>query len=350
MSDVTFTAKVTISREVDTLGLPVTTAAVEVDEYAAALPLPAGREGLPGVRGRPKPTWLKRGTVTNASALTILDPADRDFGHWWHNLATNGMETWTDAGWVSSPGAVGPAGPIAGPYALSASGTTSDPKLVSAGAQISDVPGGQSLKVTVPAGGQGIKGPVGTAGPIVESGDYDNTLGPSNGSPFGWNRGTKKFRPLPFPNGFGPWQTAQSDFHADETGIVDEKRTMATLTIPALPFAWRPMVIGACRAAAGGSRSQSTVMAYVRINSANGPICAVGINPWWEGVTSALTGGEVMIRPVYGEKVTTTGAETIVAAGEPATLFLSMERKKAENSWTWRQLPGYLLCFALPVM
>lgn len=263
MSDVTFTAKVSISREVDTLGLPVTTATVAVDEYAAALPLPAGKEGKPGLRGRPKTTWLKRGTVTNASALTILDPADRDLGHWWHNLATNGMETWTEIGWVSSPGAVGPAGRIAGPYNLSASGTTSDPKLVAAGAQINDAPGGQTLKVTIPAGPQGIKGPIGTAGPIADSADYDDTIGPSNGSVFGWNRGTKKFRPLPISNGFGPWQTAQSDFRADETGIGDEKRTMATLNIPALPFAWRPMVTGVCRAAAGGSRSQSTVMAYV---------------------------------------------------------------------------------------
>lgn len=350
MSDVTFTAKVKITREMDTLGLPVTTAEVEVDEYAALLPLPAGREGDQGPRGRPRTTWVKRGTVTNAAALAILDPADRDFGHWWHNLATNGMETWTEIGWVSSPGAVGPPGPPPGPYSLSAAGTVSDPKLSIAGAQIADVPGGQTLKVTAPAGEKGEKGPIGTAGPIVESADYDNTLGPSNGSLFGWNRGTKKYRPLPFPNGFGPWQTAQADIHADETGISDAKRIMATLEIPPLPFPWQPFVMGSFRAVAGGTRSQSSVAGYVRINNVNGPACAIGVNPWWESMANSALGGEVNIRPMLSPKVTSGTSDLIIPAGEPTTLLLSMERSKMENNWSWWRSHCYLICYALPVI
>ncbi|MFD6518104.1 hypothetical protein [Rhodococcus sp. NPDC060176] len=349
MSDVTFSAKVTISREVDPYGLPVTTADVEVDEYAAALPLPAGREGPQGSRGRPKPTWRKRGSVTNASALALLDPADREYGHWWHNLATNGMETWTDIGWVSSPGAVGPEGPRPGPYSLSATGTTSEPALTVAGAQIVDGSGPQQLKVTVPAGAKGGKGPIGTAGDIVESADYDDTLGPSNGSLFGWNRGTKKFRPLPFPNGFGPWQSADADFRDDEAGIVDDVRTMGSLTIPPQPFAWRPYVYGMCRAAAGGTRGQSFVHAHVRMNTTDGVVVAYGINPWWDAIAGTI-GGEVFIRPSLSRNASTGLTASVVPAGVPVTLLLTMERQSMANAWKWWKSPGYLSCYALPVI
>lgn len=344
MPDIMFPAKVVITREVDIYGLPITTAQLELDEAAAALPLPSGREGDQGQRGRPRATWVKRGTVTNASALTVLDPADRDFGHWWHNLATGGMETWTEIGWVPSPGAVGASGPVAPPYSLTVTDTASNPKISEAGARIADPGPDQSMKVTVPAGVKGDQGPYGSAGLIRASGDYDDTIGPVNGSVFGWNRGTNKFRPLPFPNGFGPWTTASTDFAADASDITDGKRVMATLTIPGLPFAWRPLVHGAFKAAVNGNQGTGFVHAFVRMGTENGPICALGLCEFWGGGARERT-----IAPHFSQRLSPSSTVGVVNPLEDLTLYLCMERQGADQKWIWKQQPGYLSCYALPV-
>ncbi|MCC4300437.1 hypothetical protein [Rhodococcus sp. 3-2] len=344
MPDIMFPAKVIITREVDIHGLPVTTAELELDEAAAALPLPSGREGDPGQRGRPRATWVKRGTVTNASALTILDPADRDFGHWWHNLATNGMETWTATGWVSSPGAVGARGVVAAPYTLTMTGTVSDPTITTAASVIFDTGPAQTAKVTVPAGPQGPRGNAGVSSKIIDSADVDTNPGPSAGSILGWDRGTAKFRSMPGRVRPGPWQTAYVDFAEDSDAIDSDRQVMATLSIPALPYAWRPSVHGLFRATSSGGNSY--INAHVRIGDPSGEICALGTNPW-------SSGDLVRPRPIipfFGARMTPGVDNCVVQPNMPVTLYLSMERSQAANPWKWRRAYAFLCCYAQPVV
>ncbi|WP_280248369.1 hypothetical protein, partial [Nocardia abscessus] len=68
MPDVSFPARLVVTREVDDDGLPILTATVIPAESAAALPLPAGPAGAPGPRGATPSTLRKSGGIAKSAA------------------------------------------------------------------------------------------------------------------------------------------------------------------------------------------------------------------------------------------------------------------------------------------
>ncbi|MFI9506951.1 hypothetical protein [Nocardia sp. NPDC052566] len=322
MADISFPAHVTIRRELDVDGLPVLSAQTTVSSDVAKTDLPPGPLGEPGRRGRPRSTFRKMGQIANAAARpTGLGAEDR--GKWWHRLDDNGMDVWTGTEWRHSPDAVGPQGPVAKPTTITVTETKSNENLTIPAVEFSGAGTDQKLKVTVPAGLPGPKGPAGASGKVTESPDYDKTRDPGNGSVFAYDRSSRKFRAVAAPLGAGPWSWFQEDFAAqrlEDTGRVEA----GTYTIPALPFRWRPVVYGHCFNIALENNASVAAEVTVRLHHSQGEIVATSI---------AAAGGWLYmpITPCYRDGSTSkvlspTSDFAVVPAGQPANLVVATER------------------------
>lgn len=272
MTDVTFAARLIVTREADDDGLPVLTATLIPAEVAAAQPLPAGPQGEQGPRGLMMPTFRKVGEIADAAARPAGLTAD-DRGKWWHRLDDDGMDVWTGAGWVHSPGAVGEQGPPAPDTAIVAT-TTHDAALTVPAATVTGAGPTLALSVTAPAGLPGEQGPPGASGAISAAPDFDSTTAATNRGMFVWSAGGRRWRPAAPPNGFGPWSFSSTDFNASAQQNI-EKLVAATLTMPVLPFRWRPLVFGSISMFCEGSKN-ADVEAFVRISSAEGVAVGMG--------------------------------------------------------------------------
>ncbi|MFI6368931.1 hypothetical protein ACIBG0_40170 [Nocardia sp. NPDC050630] len=346
MSDIVFPARLTATRDVDLDGLPILMATVTPDSEAAALPLPPGQTGPQGPRGRPRSTFVKAGTIANAAARpTGLGPDDR--GRWWHRLDDNGMDVWTGAAWVHSPGAVGAQGPVAPAATIATVTTTHDPALTTPALRISAEGAALAIAATAPAGVAGLAGPPGASGSIATAEDYDNTTGPTQRSMFALNLGGRRWSTTAPPNGFGPWSWWDADIAADQLADVDQLIAL-TAAVPALPFRWRPMCFGNlytyCETGTG-----ATAEVRVRLGSATGVMVASGAG------LRAATSQYLMIpfNPTFGDEGTKplspSSTYATVPAGVPATLLLTVERVGTGADIGYDNARGSLTVWAQPV-
>ncbi|MFI6042286.1 hypothetical protein ACIA8C_11665 [Nocardia sp. NPDC051321] len=322
MADINFPARITVDRQSDLDGLPILTAKVTVAEETSGWSLPKGPQGERGTPGRPRTTFQKMGEIPNVGARpTGLGPDDR--GKWWHRLDDNGMDTWTGTQWRHSPHAVGPQGPVAAANTISSVETTKREDLTNPAVEFIGTGADQKLKVTVPAGLAGPKGPPGVSGPINGSPDFDQTAAPLHGGLFAYNRATKRFRPIPAPLGVGPWCWYQEDFNPDQESAVSQL-TAGTFTIPAQGFAWRPVVYGHISAFSARSGPQSA-QPVVRLHHAQGLCVAYGT-----GAAGAYL--YVPLVPAYrdGQATKTLSPSSTFAtvpAGQSANLVVTVDRQ-----------------------
>ncbi|MFD4443421.1 hypothetical protein ACFWPK_26960 [Nocardia sp. NPDC058519] len=324
MADSSFAARLRADRQTDIDGLPLLTARVELAPEVADLPLPGGPAGIAGVRGRPRTSFRKMGVLADSAARpTGLGPQDR--GKWWHRLDDNGMDVWTEAGWVHSVDAVGPAGPAAEANSITVTDTVNEPALIEPALEIVGRAADQQLRATVPAGLRGPAGPPGDSGTITEAEDYETTNGPSHGGVFAYDRASRRFRSTPAPLGSGPWGWYHEDFlgeHVAAASRVDG----GTFTIPAQPFRWRPVVYGHM-AAYSKTVSQSAELT-VRLGSAQGPIVATGTA---FGIGAPGAWMYVALFPCLRDGTTAKALSpssdfATVPAGQPGHLVVSVER------------------------
>lgn len=343
---VTFPAKVTFTQDVSAIGLPTVQATFEVDDEVKALPLPSGPDGDEGPRGIPLATWIRQDPPIANAAARPTGLGASDIGKWWHRLDDNGMDTWTDIGWVHCANCVGATGPIAYPTFVEVAETISLPKLRFGAMQITGTATELEAKVTAPAGPKGIKGDPGASTALLTRTDFDNTHGPVQRSMFAWrNRSnivqlskTGKFQNQPFPNGYGPWAKAGNDFPGDIAGAQVDMFDLISIDIPALPFRWRPV----CRGFVNVYTSAVTPIGYpivwARLNSTQGQIVGFGgaLNTKVEAVWP------VSVRPYYSEiaafdktglypqaSMSPSSTACTVAPYETATIYLRVERAYA---------------------
>ncbi|MFF0631526.1 hypothetical protein ACFYTS_03415 [Nocardia sp. NPDC004151] len=318
MADSTFPAQLTVDRGLDINGLPILTANIAVADDVADLPLPAGPAGPRGRRGRPRTTFRKMGAIPDAAARPTGLGAD-DRGCWWHRMDDDGMDVWDGAGWRHSPHAVGPRGPLAPANSITVTETIHNWNLTVPAVDFTGKGAEQQVNVTAPAGVQGPKGPAGTSGAIADSPDYDKATSPGPGSVFAYHRASQKFRPMPPPMGTGPWSWFQEDFAADQE-IDAASITVGNFTIPAQPFAWRPVVQGHLYVY-GASAS---VEATVRLSNGDGAVLAA---------TRSCTGGYLYL-PLFTSYRDDQAVKTLspgstfatLPAGQPANLVVSVAR------------------------
>ncbi|MFI7001361.1 hypothetical protein [Nocardia sp. NPDC050175] len=345
MADISFPARITVNRQSDLDGLPILTAKVAVAEENAGLALPTGPAGRPGKQGRPRATFQKMGEIPDAAARpTGLGPDDR--GKWWHRRDDGGMDTWIGTEWRHSPNAVGGQGPSAAPNIITGVETTNKAQYVNPAVEFVGTGAAQQLKVTVPAGLPGARGPAGTSGQISGSPDFDQSTVPMHGGVFAYNRATQKFRPLPAPMGVGPWVWYQEDFAADQTGAAGQL-IGGTFTVPAQPFVWRPIVYGHIASFCEFINSQSA-QPTVRLHHAQGVNVAIG-----PGSAGAYFFTPLM--PAYRDgQVTKTLSPSstfaTVPAGQAANLVVTIDRSGDGNaSIGYKRARASLVVYAQPI-
>lgn len=359
MEEIVVPARVKITRELDVHGLPITRATLDVGDEVGATPLPRGRPGTRGPRGRPRATWIKSGEVETAAELPDdLGPDDR--GKWWHERSTNDMLTWDGSQWIRSRDAVGPAGPVAPGSNLRVVETQSSPRIRVAGASIV---AGESMRVVVPAGERGPQGPRGIAGPILESQDFDPTSGLADGATFAWARNGRRFRMMPPVNGVGPWSAGPDDIAPDSSPAAVNLIELASITVPPLPFAWRPWVHGIVQTLGGTKDARPHV--FARLDDWNGPPVGHGRQsfgsslPLWVNVTpyySDQRGAATLGNSVSAQRVSPLSEFGVVAANTEATIYFRVERLGTSStndgsgpSISHRRDRAYFQVHAMPV-
>ncbi|WP_433597929.1 hypothetical protein ACQPXH_19250 [Nocardia sp. CA-135953] len=263
------------------------------------------------------------GTIANVGARPTGLTAD-DRGKWWHRLDSDGMDCWTGATWVHSPGpgAVGAQGPAAPATTITAT-TTHDPALTVPAVRFTGTGPALGLAVTVPAGLQGAPGPAGDSGSISTATDFDSTIGPAQRGIFAWAAGARKWKVQPAPNGFGCWSWWYTDFSADTQTAV-ERLTAGTFALPALPFAYRPMCWGRlsiyCQ---DGQNADAEIR--VRLGSETGAMVGAGAGVRYDGAY-LLTA----FSPAIGDSTTKPISPTSTLATVPAytatNLVVNVER------------------------
>lgn len=344
MTDVTFPAHVTLTEEVNLDGLPVITAAVELGITASALELPEGPVGDQGPPGEPQPPFIKVGAIANEAARPAgLVAADR--GKWWHRLDNDSMDFWDGTGWKNLAGAVGATGPVAPANTLTALDVVADETITNAGVEIKPINSSvQTIALTVPAGVRGATGDPGTSGAILTSPDYDSTQGPVNRSMFTYSRTSRRFRPAPPPCGYGPWHWSAADFAADDSAAT-AAFTPLTVTIPALPYAWRPMVHGGIQTYAS---SGGFAMVFVRLYNETGVNVAIGTN-FWQTFWELVEFGEHYGNP-NSVGMSPSSEYAVVPANHPARILVRVERQGSTTATIgYRQALAALTVYAMPV-
>ncbi|WP_280487763.1 hypothetical protein [Nocardia farcinica] len=141
---------------------------------------------------------------------------------------------------------------------------------------------------------------------------------------FGWAPGARRWRPIAPPNGFGPWSFSQTDFVASVAQNI-EKLTIATLTMPVLPFRWRPLVWGMVSMYCQQGHN-SDVEAYVRISSAEGAAVGMGSGARIDGMYVGTP-----IAPVFGDNdgtraLSPNSTYATIPADAESQLIVTLER------------------------
>lgn len=344
MTDVTFPAHVTLTEETDLDGLPVITADIEVSLSVSALELPDGPDGDQGIPGEPQSPFIKVGAIANSAARPAgLAAADR--GKWWHRLDDDSMDFWDGEDWQNLPGAVGGTGPVASPNTLTALEVISEETITTAGLDIKPITSSeQTIQLTVPAGARGATGAPGTSGVILTSPDYDSTHGPVNRSLFTYSRTSRRFRPAPPPCGYGPWHWSSADFAADDSAAVPAF-TVLTVSMPVLPYAWRPMVHGGLQTYASAN---TFAQVYVRLYSETGVAVAIGSN-FWQTYWELTEFGEHYGNP-NSIGMSPSSEYAMVPANYPAQLLVRVERQgSTSGTIAYKQALAALTVYAMPV-
>ncbi len=346
MADFSFPAHLAVDETVDGDGLPILSATLTPAPEATDLPLPAGPAGPAGPRGTARAPFRKMGTIANVGARPVgLGAEDR--GKWWHRLDNGSMDTWDGTTWRNSPGAVGPTGP-AGPGASIAATTTHEATLTVPAVRVTADGPALTLAVTAPAGDRGPTGPAGASGSISTATDFDQAIGPGKRGVFLWSAAAKKFRVASAPNGFGVWSWYGNDFNADAEQAAT-RLIAGTFAIPAMPYAWRPMVWGRlqifCQA---GLQSDGEIR--VRIGTETGPMVGAGAGIRADGGYYTNVFGPA-IGDTAPKPIGPTSTLASVAAHVETVLYVTVERIGQGTSATlgYKRTGASLTVWAQPI-
>ncbi|MGW6423519.1 hypothetical protein ACWF82_12650 [Nocardia sp. NPDC055053] len=232
------------------------------------------------------------------------------------------MDVWTGSGWEHSPDAVGPVGPAAAANSITVTPTKHSETLTVPAIEFTGTGADQQLHSTAAAGLPGPVGPAGASGTITMAEDYETTTGPSHGGVFAYDRVTRRFRSASAPLGTGPWAWYQEDFPTEIVAAVS-RIDVATVSIPAQPFAWRPLVYGHALVYSVNNGAQTAELT-VRLNNSQGALVAT---------TPAGSGGWMYLpaAPCFRDGTTTRALSPSadyaeVPAGQPVELVVAVDR------------------------
>ena len=323
-SDVT----VTMRGVSDPIGLPYTVNPLELANRDALIEVREGPTGVAGPQGAPAWPWTWQGDIADFATLEALPLTTADARKAWRVVAENALYVWTGVDWVRfldaflAPGKQGPANQLTG---VAVAGTVGS----SAAANITGTAPNQTLQITLPRGAVGEAGDPGTAGAIADAEDVADITDAKDGSILSWATADEKWHPTPDPKLYGPWSIAGSQF-AGASNVSATERVVATMTIPAQPVAYRPIVMSGHLSikVAVQALDETRLILEVRLGSATGPLIGFGYP------LSAPNSTDIIFCPRWEQAIGPDSTHATVAANQTATVYVSILRISGSRTYT----------------
>lgn len=327
----------------DPVGLPYTVHPMELAGRDALIEIRRGPDGAPGPRGEMSWPWQWMGDVADFATAQGLGLTTSDARKAWRVVDENAIYLWTGLDWIRFVNAFQQPGPQGPPNVLTGEAVAGEPGS-DAGAEILGTAPGQTLRLTIPRGETGDQGDPGVAGAISAAADVAAITAPKQGSALTWRTGDGKFHAEPGPRLLGPWAIAGGQFTGG-SNIATSPMTIATMTIPAQPIRWRPIVLTGSVAMYinQGVVNDTRADIEVRLGAIDGDLVGYGmgigtrvqyqalLHPRWEYPVSPGVDGfgvvepnqtatlYVLVRRMYGSRnytLVNAGAQIIVM-GQP---------------------------------
>ncbi|MBF6254392.1 hypothetical protein IU414_06655 [Nocardia farcinica] len=312
----------------DPIGLPYTVNPVELVDREALVELREGPAGPEGPQGDPAWPWTWMGDVPDFAALQGMGLGYGDARKAWRVVAENAVYFWTGQDWIrfeqafQSPGRQGPANQPVGAAIAGPVGST-------AAATITGTAPNQVLTLTFPRGITGEQGDPGQAGAINDAADVIAPDDSRQDSVLAWDADDSKWRGVPHPKLAGPWALGAGQVGGG-SNISAASRVVSTITIPAQPYAWRPIILsGDVGVRVHVSALNDTRVAVeVRLGSADGPIIAWGMPIGGSNTTM------VQLSPRWEIPISPDSDYASVAPNQTTTLYVIVRRVSGTKNYT----------------
>lgn len=338
------TVEITMTGIVESDDLPCTVNSLEIRDDEGRLEIRTGPKGETGDQGDPSYAFTLQGSVADQATLDAITVTAADKGKAWWVIATNEIRLWQGRYWIAFEAAMQTDGHQGPPNVLTGAAVTGAVG-GSASATLTGTSPNQILTITVPQGATGPTGDPGEAGRIQDASDVDlTTQALADNMVLQWNATTSKFVPAPNPSWRGPWTISGTKF-AVASNSSDAPRTIASMTVPAQPYPWRPYITGRLPMqvhvqAVGDSR----VDVEVHVGSEDGPLVAIGL-----GFPSA-NWVWTRIVPKY-DQVLSPAASTIsvIPAGQTSTFYVRIVRAFGSDNYSTVGDIAFLTVYAMPL-
>lgn len=309
----------------DPVGLPYTVHPLELVDGEALVELREGPPGGRGPQGGPAWPWTWRGDVATYAVLQALGLGTADARQAWRVVDENAIYYWTGMDWIrfaTAFQAPGHQGATAAPIGAAVAGGVG----TAAAAALTGTAPAQTLEITMPRGATGPPGDPGVGGKISDAQDVGDVSGARQGSVLAWTAPPGEWRPIPAPQLRGPWANGSSNF-VGGSNLSAVTKTVATMTIPAQPIAWRPIVISGNITIQVHVQSfnQAWVEVEIRLGSPEGELIGAGYGP---GVANRV---EVQLYPAWEYAVTPDSALGTVGPSETAVVYVILRKVGSRN-------------------
>lgn len=321
-------------------------AVFEVTPEGGLVELPRGRRGEKGEKGEPANPVRWGDPVASADALP-RSYTERDANTCHPCYPERALYVWGGTGWMHYPDWIGTQG-VPGRTPTIAIGRVEEgqtPQVNLAGESTPEAP---ILNFVLPEGRpgpRGLEGPVGPSAAISASTDYDQGKTAVVGDSLTWDG--ERWGPSKVVAPVGPFTLPASAFSAANVGLLEfggkKVVVIGELTIPALPFAWRPIVEGNVEVQTSGG---VWVDIEVRLGSVSGPMV---------GVATGIPGQRLQdfsrIYPYFEEAVSPASTHAQVEANTAATLIVIARRTTGiAGTWSTNKFRNHLAVMAQPVI
>jgi len=322
-----------------------TTVSLQATPRSGDLELPEGGKGPVGPQGPPAYAFVWRGELADEAALAsqAQQMKPHHLGHAWRVVDTETLVFWDGSTFVRFTDAFGARGPTGVVNALTIGTVTTGAVGSALVVTITGSSPNQTLNLSIPRGGQGLKGKDGSPGPIVNAPDFDATAARPQGAIPQWDSTSEKWVPHPNPGFRGPWSVTETSFNSG-TNISTSPKTVATLSIPAQDVRWRPEMSGGIQILPVGADKSLQLLLEVRIGSNTGPIVALGVVlpfsvqqfPKLSGYFDATQGPDA-----------TNGT---IAEGVATTLYVVIRKAGGTGNYTHYSTGAHVMCIGRPVV
>ncbi|WP_067819477.1 hypothetical protein [Nocardia inohanensis] len=328
----------------DSIGLPYTVNPIELIDRQALIELREGPPGPPGPDGDAAWPWLWQGDIASPAALAALNLTIADARKAWRVVSENAIYYWTGLELVGLSDAFRAAGRKGAPNALTGTAVAGAPGSAASARVVGTSPG-QQLEITFPRGETGDPGDPGGPGRIQDAGDVQIDDAHPLGQDYvlAWNSAAGKFQPRPSPRVSGPWAIAAGQF----TGVSntsEAKRVVATITIPAQPVKWRPVVEGGLIVQTHTATLEATRCDIeVRLGSPDGELVGYG---YAHGAANVI---REQISPKFEHPVSPDSTVGVVPENRTVTLYVIVRRVVGSAGYTVITQGAQLIVYAQPV-